>query len=190
MSSIFRVLFPEIWAMIHRELVTPLDARARVSLQRTCRAAHALDPGLILAPLWLAAWAEETHGRTSTLFECLTQLDRLAVFDWCPLPERGNFLNWDEENPEYADGIFLEWTMRKETKVYPCIVATLDYERYTDERSGAKKVQWSFSFFIGEDYDDLRLCNDALAETLEELLLRYPRLCHGLEMDLKEYYPD
>lgn len=49
----FQVLLPELWGHIRSYLSTNIDARDRLRLQRTCRAAYKLDPGRILAPGWM-----------------------------------------------------------------------------------------------------------------------------------------
>jgi hypothetical protein len=137
--GIFHILFPEIWAKIHLELVTPLDARDRVSLQRTCKAAHALDPGLILAPIWRDAWnkageeegmvfradarvhvmtrakkrrrTQRTERRYAVLLTFLAQLDQQRVFDWCPQEPRVIYCIYSmDKGPEW-DGFALDWTL-------------------------------------------------------------------------------
>lgn len=182
--AIFTVLLPEIWAIIHRYIVTPLDARSRVDLQRTCKAAYALDEGLILASQWLEVWNTETHGRSAILFECLKQMDRCRVFDWCPLPHKLKFLGWNERYPDASQGIFLEWTLREEKRdkdnrlVLPRVFYTLDYRLCNDNL-----FQMSLSVFIGEDYSYLKnfftTCDSAI---MEDLLVHYPRLFHELDV--------
>jgi hypothetical protein len=48
----FEVLLPELWKLIRVHLTTQWSARYRVHLQRTCKEAHRLDPGLIVAHGW------------------------------------------------------------------------------------------------------------------------------------------
>jgi hypothetical protein len=190
--AIFKCLFPEIWAILHGELVTPLDARDRVSLQRTCRAAHALDPGLILAPRWLEAWHRESadgHGRIPILLEFLKQLDRQRVFDWCPPTPRLDFFNWyDGDLPEDNQAVFLDWTLvpelkqTKHTREVHRITGSLTCESWNGS------YRWTLELFWG-DYEPLGMFEaTGDSPTLEELLTNHPRLCHDISPEVLMFF--
>ena len=48
----FTVLLPDNWKIIRSHLMKDFDSRDCVALQRTCKAAYAMDPGLLWAPFW------------------------------------------------------------------------------------------------------------------------------------------
>lgn len=54
----FDVLPTELWHEIRRFLADEYDTRDLVRLQRTCRAAHALKKGDLMAPFWSQAWKQ------------------------------------------------------------------------------------------------------------------------------------
>jgi hypothetical protein len=89
----FDVLLPELWALIRDHLQTQWNGRSRVALQRVCKAAAALDPGIILAPAW-----QEIHTilqrdvsppvfwqRQIDLWDAMAEIDksRLLEAEWC-----------------------------------------------------------------------------------------------------------
>jgi hypothetical protein len=178
--AIFQILFPDIWAKIHLELVTPLDARDRVSLQRTCKAAHALDPGLILAPKWREVWnTEEAVTRTQVttrrmqrygrrneqrhamLLQFLTQLDQQGVFDWCPPVLRISFY-WDE-GPR-CDGIYIYWPLRPDQREREYLeTLSIAYEPQN------RYFQWILSMFPGDEHLTHLRFFEGISATLEGL---------------------
>lgn len=48
----FDVLLPELWVLVRGHLHSQWGCWDRVALQRTCKEAHRLDPGLILPKAW------------------------------------------------------------------------------------------------------------------------------------------
>lgn len=175
MSSPFNVLFPEIWSMLHRELMTPIDARDRVALQRTCKAAHCLDPGLILAPRWLSTWEEDIKEEdiprcNNLLLDFLRQIDQQMIFDWCPIPEYIRFYDRDESDPDDYDGILMEWRLVKENKKLdiPEIHGFLWYQ--------PANVCSTWLIHVATE-EDCNIAMDDSAITLEDLFSEYPKLC-------------
>jgi hypothetical protein len=86
----FPILLPELWALIRGHLCTHWDARWRVALQRVCKAAHALDPGLILAAGWrdeMALLDSNTphlglrYQRYAMLLEMMTEMHACRLWD-------------------------------------------------------------------------------------------------------------
>ena len=72
----FHVLLPELLGLIRAMLTTRHDVSSRVALQRTCKAAHALDKGLILASVWQTIYdddVEKTTARPVIAFDARTQ---------------------------------------------------------------------------------------------------------------------
>jgi hypothetical protein len=98
LANPFDYLFPELWGLVRGLLSHPWDGRGRVSLQRTCRAAHGLDPGLHLAPEWASALSVLALTTTNQVFRydgcavlmlALEQVDRARLWDTVfAMPER------------------------------------------------------------------------------------------------------
>jgi hypothetical protein len=199
--ALFHILFPEIWAKIHQELVTPLDARDRVSLQRTCKAAHALDPGLLLAPKWHEAWntvmdvekgvitrnmkrhrqARSEH-KHSILLHFLTQLDRQRVFEWFPPPAGLFFYRYKIGLGDWHDGIALDWNL------LPSITGLLRYAPGPDALP-----PWELQVHVWNDDDGfmspLYFCNEPRsALSLAGLLEIHPRLFFDTVFDIEPMF--
>jgi hypothetical protein len=184
--DIFALVPREIWAILHGELVTSLDARSRVNLQRTCKAAHALDPGLILAPAWLDAWHQEStggHGRIPLLLEVLKQVDCQRIFDWCPPTSKiGFYVIYDEENDCDIHGVSLDWVLRPPRKNKNGV---LDW-MLTGSLS-CQLLDESFRWTL-DLYNEDGLSYEIFDETgesavLEEILANHPRLCHDIPQE-------
>lgn len=173
MSNPFLVLMPELWATVHALLVTPWDAVPRVALQRTCKAAHALDPGLILAPHWRALWQASgiDPEKKIAMLTILHSVHTNQLFEepWCPVPDSIRFCCGADDADWYT-----RFTWRTASSMQHTVLDYYPY--YIDNRwavgiKRTKQTDWDVS---------------VMAHTLPLLLLKCPMLCFGVSDHLFE----
>jgi hypothetical protein len=173
----FPILLPELWVLIRSHLCTRWDARSRVRLQRVCKAARALDPGLILAVGWRDAMAA-LDGNTPSLVlryrRCAELMYVMTEFFTTNL--------WDEpwfKEPSLVC-VYTVHTGSPETlvrtnfvlDVAASYVLSIDY-------SPTKSTPWRCKFFI---YDAVYERHAARKfATLQDLLTGTPMLGQGLD---------
>lgn len=172
----FPVLLPELWELIRVELLTDTnDASSCVALQRTCKAAYRLKPGLILTPIWHRMWAASAPHFQEMSLHMLRALTNANIFkeDWFPLV--GTVALSPETDDCYA-AVYVAWRLTP----YICVY---------------------LSYSPGKDVRDVWYCNlqripkppgyktvYIFAPTLTAMLEKAPTLCFGASPALLEWH--
>jgi len=168
-SNPFEIILPELWQLIRDETETFDDATTRVQLQRTCRAAHALDPGLILADMW-DDLIQQREDRKQHVLDMLKEVDAARLFEqpWFEFTFEGEF---SDNDPTDMEGLLSdEWSIDFRWDL-PC--NSWFYLMYQPEHP---LIRWTIQM-------ETRASNAigvALStSTLVELLTMCPILCFG-----------
>jgi hypothetical protein len=171
----FLALLPEIWAIIHRFIVTWSDAESRVALQRTCKAAYSIDPGLILASGWLLPWdeADKSIERKIAVLGMLREMTQNGLWQrsWFPSPDHINFEEWSYSDEEVPN----RWYLLLKWDLTPLAEAYLDYDP-----SEPPENRWTLEV----EYVTNGTVLFVRATTLKKLLKACPMLCFGVSEEL------
>jgi hypothetical protein len=180
----FDVLLPEIWALIRGHLQTSLNARDRVSLQRTCKAAARLDGGVILAPAWAKIKAILTEN-VSPHMSWRQQTDL-----WDAMKDTMQVRLWDETwVPSRVKAIAsvvgpAAWVMGVQWVPVPWMDVTIQYRRLD-----AVKIRWEYRLAVfkegGERTPESKVA-EAITTTpsLVDLMNKVPLLGMGYHPQL------
>jgi len=166
--TVFDGLLPELWRLIRWELETYDDAASRVQLQRTCKAAYALDPGLIRAPGWKSLCIQHPD-RQQHVLAMLKEVDAARLFGlpWFETTFRYMFLG-DDQSPDWS--IDLRWDI-------PCNgYCCLSYEPYMPIN------KWHIQ--LEASHNAVSSIIEVAASTLADLLIMFPTLCFGASEEL------
>jgi len=173
----FQALLPELCQLIYDRLTTPWDARNQVALQRTCKAANRLRPGLIWAPRWSAFIAYLNRNQApvvqwtvlSRVYTLMAAVFKELLFDkpWFVVPHvtlrHGT-----------TSAIWMEWPLG--TVNNTVLTAILEYkqERASDPWRCAVQVS------EGERNGPMNTIVQRVAVTLHDLLVKVPFLHFGV----------
>jgi len=169
----FPLLLPELWQLIRTELMTPTNAVARVRLQRTCKAAHVLDPGLILAPCWHGVWTHADPEMKVALLFTLQRMHRNKLFEkaWCPALYQIHIHH--THKTDRVPRVRVTWILNKTKHVY------LDYYPHREN----KEHSWGLGLY---DTHRKEFIFTRLAPTLNTMLKACPFLLFGVADYLME----
>lgn len=187
----FSVLLPELWINIRTHLVSPYDARDRLCLQRTCKAAYALDPGMsglpsgmILAPAWHALYDTATLDsfmrRIRKWDDVLTTLK--AVIDMHLLDKPWFVPPRALEIKDYTDGLIYGnyWSVRVLWDLGAGISLVLECDPYRRGTSG-----WNLKMVVPPSlFIALTSTMSIESSSLQALLSKCPRLGFGMSTDV------
>lgn len=182
----FQVLLPEIWTQIRNYLTTDIDARDRLCLQRTCKAAYKLDPGAIYAPGWArlfqlakkeprtSAWRLKIH-----IYKALQEITKSHLLDrrWFVMPRIFDYDMYSNGEDNYNNEIIivLDWEFEEK------LITTLTYDTGEDHR-------WQLAVC----YDDLPVSAELRLnmDSLEDLLHAAPTLGFGVDLEKVHAWAD
>ncbi len=160
-------------------MITADDGESQVCLQRTCRAAYKLNPGLILAPLWHTLWTPSHPIVQKALVDMLRAITRANLFkqSWFPPIVSLRYLGDDRAHP-YE--VYVAWFLS------PDISGYLTYIPKAIEET----QRWNFSIALNRPIP-MTTSTPVLqvdSSTLAALLMKAPTLCFGASPELLKWH--
>jgi hypothetical protein len=178
----FEILLPELWGLIRDHLTTQWGARHRVHLQRTCKEAHRLDPGLIVAHGWRKLLEEIERDaptprikwqRWDTAILMLETYVKTKVWKSSAYREPDDVTAMQHDNRWY---LFLYWNLGAGCHI------RLYFERES-------KNAWQLDVEIVKiKGDDTKCVTSVARKTLSELMAVAPFLGLGVDPDLMRHW--
>jgi hypothetical protein len=169
----FEILLPELWALIRAELCPGWDSRPRVMLQRTCKAAAALDPGYIYAPVWVDFRKRaQAYGKDTNLYWAdlkhiheMFHVHELLDQPWFIPPTRTRL--WSTHCDRWL--VLFDWVLA------PDIFIKLNY-------IGRESNAWEWSLWTNDEGYNFECDEEVFVSkpTLGEILLEAPTLGMGV----------